>query len=101
MPYAIERYTKETTRLYGVLNKRLETRDFVAGDYSIADMAIYPWIVPYENHKQKLEDFPHLHRWFTSIKARPAVIKAYHLQPPAKPMTDEAKKILFGQTARA
>jgi GSH-dependent disulfide-bond oxidoreductase len=100
VPYAIERYTKETNRLYGVLNKRLADREFMAGEYSIADMASYPWIVPYENHKQKLEDFPHLHRWFNAIKARPAVVKAYELQPPAKPMTDEAKKVLFGQTAQ-
>ncbi len=103
VPYAIERYTKETNRLYGVLNKRLADRDFVAGDYSIADMAIYPWIVPYENHKQKLEDSPHLLRWFNTIKARPAVVKAYAAAGPsyAKPMTDEEKKVLFGQTARA
>ncbi len=100
VPYAIERYTKETNRLYGVLNKRLADREFMAGAYSIADMASYPWIVPYENHKQNLEDFPHLHRWFNAIKARPAVMKAYELQPPAKPMTEEAKKVLFGQTAR-
>lgn len=100
LPYAIDRYTKETNRLYGVLNKRLANREFLAGDYSIADMACYPWIVPYENHKQKLEDFPHLHRWFKTIKARPAVVKAYALQPPAEPMTDEAKKVLFGQVAR-
>lgn len=100
LPYAIDRYTKETNRLYGVLNKRLANREFLAGEYSIADMACYPWIVPYENHKQKLEDFPHLHRWFKTIKARPAVVKAYALQPPAEPMTDEAKKVLFGQVAR-
>jgi GSH-dependent disulfide-bond oxidoreductase len=100
VPYAIDRYTKETNRLYGVLNKRLADRDFMAGEYSIADMASYPWIVPHENHKQKLEDFPHLHKWFNAIKARPAVVKAYELQPPAKPMSDEAKKVLFGQTAR-
>ncbi len=100
LPYAIDRYTKETNRLYGVLNKRLANREFLAGDYSIADMACYPWIVPYENHQQKLEDFPHLHRWFKTIKARPAVVKAYALQPPAEPMTDEAKKVLFGQVAR-
>ena len=96
----MERYTKETNRLYGVLNKRLADREFMAGDYSIADMASYPWIVPYEAQKQKMEDFPHLHRWFSAIKARPAVVKAYtHSNPPA-PMTDEAKKVLFNQTAR-
>jgi GSH-dependent disulfide-bond oxidoreductase len=100
VPYAIERYTKETNRLYGVLNKRLADREFMAGEYSIADMASYPWIVPYENHKQKLEDFPHLHRWFNAIKARPAVVAAYAKGSPPRPMTDEEKKILFNQTAR-
>ena len=100
VPYAIERYTKETNRLYGVLNKRLADREFIAGEYSIADMASYPWIVPYENHKQKLEDFPHLHRWFKAIKARPAVVAAYAKGSPPRPMTEEEKKVLFGQTAR-
>jgi GSH-dependent disulfide-bond oxidoreductase len=99
VPYAIERYTNETARLYGVLNKRLADREFVAGDYSIADMASYPWIVPHENHKQKLEDFPHLKRWFETIKSRPAVIRAYATMPPSysKPQTAEERKILFGQ----
>ena len=99
VPYAIERYTKETSRLYGVLNKRLADREFVAGAYSIADMASYPWIVPYENHKQKIEDFPHLKRWFESIRSRPAVIRAYDHQTERKPMTDEERKVLFGQDA--
>ncbi|MEP6826608.1 MAG: glutathione S-transferase N-terminal domain-containing protein [Aestuariivirga sp.] len=103
IPYAMDRYTKETNRLYGVMNKRLADRDYLGGDYSIADMASYPWIVPYEAHKQKLEDFPHLKRWFESIKARPAVVKAYAAAGPsyAKPMTDREKKVLFGQMARA
>ena len=99
VPYAIERYTKETSRLYGVLNKRLADREFVAGAYSIADMASYPWIVPYENHKQKIEDFPHLKRWFESIRSRPAVIRAYAHQTERKPMTEEERKVLFGQDA--
>ena len=77
VPYAMERYIKETTRLYGVLNKQLEGKDFVAGEYSIADMAIYPWIVPWEAQSQKLSDFPHLKRWFEKMAARPAVIRAY------------------------
>ena len=77
--YAIDRYVKETNRLYGVLDKRLADRSFVAGDYSIADMAIYPWIVPYENQGQKLDDFPHLKRWFETIAARPATQRAYAL----------------------
>ncbi len=102
VPYAMERYTKETSRLYGVLNKRLADREFMAGDYSIADMASYPWIVPYEVHKQNLADFPHLHRWFEAIKARPAVVKAYEQALPygQKPMTDEQRKVLFGQDAK-
>jgi GST-like protein len=101
IPYAMERYTKETGRLYGVLNKRLADREFVAGAYSIADMASYPWIVPHENHKQNLDDFPHLKRWFNTIKARPAVVKAYEQAPPSysKPMTDAERKVLFGQGA--
>ena len=102
LPYAIERYVKETNRLYGVLDKRLSDREFLAGDYSIADMASYPWIVPHERQGQKLEDFPHLKRWFDAIWARPAVKRAYALakeintQPT---VSEEAKKILFGQTA--
>ena len=103
LPYAIDRYVKETNRLYGVLNKRLADREFVAGEYAIADMAAYPWIVPHERQGQKLEDFPHLKRWFETIKARPATMRAYekaraiNTQPSVR---DEAsRKILFGQTA--
>ncbi len=104
IPYAIDRYVKETNRLYGVLNKRLADRPFVAGNYSIADMACYPWIVPYERQGQKLEDFPHLKRWFEEIKGRPATVRAYaaakEINPQAgAPMSEEAKKVLFGQTA--
>lgn len=103
IPYAQERYTKETNRLYGVLDRRLAAVQFVGGrDYSIADMAIYPWIVPWQAQRQNLEDFPGLKRWFTEIAARPATIRAYaradEFKRPAT-MTDEAKKILFGQTA--
>ena len=104
IPYAIDRYVSETNRLYGVLNKRLADRAFVAGEYSIADMATYPWIVPHESQGQKLEDFPHLKRWFENIKARPAVVRAYakakeiNTQPT---VTEESKRILFGQTATA
>ena len=102
LSYAIDRYVNETNRLYGVLNKRLADRPFVAGDYSIADMAAYPWIVPHERQGQKLEDFPHLKRWFEEIKARPATVRAYdrakaiNTQPT---MSEEARKVLFGQTA--
>src|SRR5947209_1053281 len=70
--YAIDRYVNETNRLYGVLNKRLADRAFIAGEYSIADMACYPWIVPYKNQEQNIDDFPNLKRWLETIAARPA-----------------------------
>lgn len=104
IPYAIDRYVKETNRLYGVLDRRLEGRDFITGpDYTIADMASYPWIIP-EAQGQDIEDFPNLKRWHAAIKARPATIAAYEkgkaIQPTQTPMTDEQKKVLFGQTAK-
>ena len=103
IPYAIERYVKETNRLYGVMNKRLADRPYLAGEYSIADMASYPWIVSHERHGQNLADFPNLKRWFEAIKARPAVAKVYAGVKPSysKPVTEEERRILFGQTARA
>jgi GST-like protein len=79
--YAIERYTKETHRLYGVLNRRLADHEFLADTYSIADMASYPWIVPHDLQGQNLADFPHVKRWFEAIKARPATRRAYELAP--------------------
>jgi GST-like protein len=75
VPYAIERYTKETRRLYGVLNERLKDREFLADGYSVADIATYPWVARYEWHKTDLNDFPHVKRWFDAISARPAVQK--------------------------
>lgn len=102
IPYAMERYIKETSRLYAVLDRRLADREFVAGDYSIADMAAYPWIVPHQRQQQNLDDFPNLKRWFEAIRARPAVVRAYEKGAAisAKPVVDEdAKKFLFGQTA--
>lgn len=101
--YAIDRYTKEVDRLIGVLDRRLQGRDFVCGGYSIADMAIYPWI--YSTHQreaQALAAFPQVQRWFEAIRARPAVVTAYakgeHLR--AQPVDqEERKRILFGQTA--
>lgn len=77
IPYAIDRYIKETTRLYGVLDRQLTDRDYIAGEYSIADIACYPWIVPHADHHQNLTDFPNLQRWFVAMQARPAVIRAY------------------------
>ena len=102
IPYAVERYVKETNRLYGVLNKRLADREFVAGAYSIADMAAYPWIVPHEAQSQNLDDFPHVKRWFDAIKGRPATVRAYERGATINSdptVNDESRKILFGQTA--
>jgi GSH-dependent disulfide-bond oxidoreductase len=73
VPYAIERYTRETRRLYGVLNDRLKDHEYLADGYSIADIATYPWVARYEWHKTNLEDFPDVKRWFDAISARPAV----------------------------
>jgi GST-like protein len=73
VPYAIERYTKETQRLYGVLDSRLKDREYLADEYSIADIATYPWVARFEWHKTRLEDFPNVKRWFDTISGRPAV----------------------------
>ncbi|MBM7406737.1 MULTISPECIES: glutathione S-transferase N-terminal domain-containing protein [Sphingomonas] len=104
IPYAIERYLKETNRLYGVLDRRLEGRAFIAGDYSIADMAAYPWIVPHEAQGQDLTDFPNVQRWFEAIRTRPATGRAYALgetvNASSGEMTEEARRNLFGQTAK-
>ena len=100
IPYAMNRYVKETNRLYGVLNRQLQGQDYLAGEYSIADMACYPWIVPYEKQQQDLENFPALKAWFNRLQSRPAIIKAYEKGQPyssATPLTDIARKILFGQ----
>jgi len=103
IPYAIERYVKETNRLYGVLNKRLNGREFIAGDYSIADIATYPWVVPHERQGQSLDHFPQLKRWFERIRARAATVRAYEKAKSVNTesvMSEEAKKVLFGQTAQ-
>lgn len=103
LPYAITRYVNETNRLYGVLDRRLEGRRCLAGDeYTIADMATYPWVVPWQRHQQNLADFPHLHRWFDEVRARPATVRAYARGEPYlnRPQVSEADtKDLFGQTA--
>lgn len=99
IPYAIDRYQRETERLYGVLNKHLENRVFIADDYSIADMACYPWAVAHDWHHVALEKYPNVQRWHDAIKQRPATIKAYSLAEQYKrktEMTPEMKKILFG-----
>ena len=103
IPYAIRRYVNETARLYGVLNKRLADRDYIAGNFSIADIASYPWIVPHERQGQDLDNFPHLKRWYKTIAIRPAVIRAYsrgkEISGGAPVVTEESRKILFGQDA--
>lgn len=104
IPYAIDRYVAETGRLYGVMNKRLADREYLAGDYSIADIACYPWIVPHERQGQNLDDFPHLARWFDAIADRPAVRRAYAIaaKVSSAPVVDDASRsILFGQSAKS
>ena len=99
LDYAINRYTNEAKRLYGVVDRRLGEAAYLAGDYSIADMAVFPWIRPYERQGQKLEDFPNLKRWFQAIDARPAVKKGLELLAEKRrtgPMDDKAKEVLFG-----
>jgi GST-like protein len=102
LPYAIDRYVNETARLYAVLDNRLASREYVAGNYSIADMAAYPWIVPHQRQQQDINDFPNLKRWFEAVQARPAVMRAYEKGKGtnARPtIDDESRKILFGQNA--
>ena len=104
IPYAINRYVKEAVRLYRLLDKRLGEGEYLAGDYSIADMASYPWIVPHERQGQNIADFPHIKRWLDAIKARPAVERAYAKAKEVNPnmggiRTAEERAILFGQTA--
>jgi GSH-dependent disulfide-bond oxidoreductase len=103
--YGITRYTNEVNRLYGVMNKRLADRAFLAGEYSIADMACIGWIVPHERQGQTLEEFPNLKRWFEALKARPAVRAGIDIGKDRRAQVDlskdkEAQAVLFGQRAR-
>ncbi len=100
LPYAIARYIKETNRLYRVIESRLQDRPFLAGEYSIADMAAFPWVMPYKLQGQKLEDFPRLKVWFETIRSRPAVVRGVDLgkEKRGQLVNEDAKKILFGQT---
>src|SRR6201981_1356518 len=104
LQYAMDRYRNEVNRLYGVLNRRLADRPYLAGDYSIADMACYPWVVPHERQGQNIADFPHVKRWLDPIAARPAVVRPYARVKDINPSqggirTAEERAILFGQTA--
>jgi GSH-dependent disulfide-bond oxidoreductase len=107
LPYAIDRYTNECNRLYGIINKRVADREFLAGDYSIADMAAWPWTRSYKSQGQDLDEFPNMKRWFERMEARPAVQRAVLVgqaerEKQANLADDkEAQKILFGQRARA
>jgi GST-like protein len=103
IPYAIDRYVRETARLYQVLDNRLKDREFVAGEYSIVDMACYPWIVPWKRQSQNLDDFPNVKRWFEAVAARPAVVRAYEVSKTVnttRVVDEEARKLLFGQDAK-
>ena len=102
LPYAKDRYRNEVNRLYGVLNKRLADRDYVAGDYSIADMAIWPWAVLWEGQEQDISQFPHMKAWLDRVGERPAVQKGHALAAEMRsaPTTKDSQKVLFGQKAR-
>ena len=98
--YAYDRYTTEAARLYGVIDRRLAEVEYLAGEYSIADIATFPWILPHDNQGQDLADFPNLHRWYEAIKARPAVNRALEagkdLQNNINEADEESRKRLFG-----
>ena len=102
IPYAIDRYVNETARLYAVLDRRLADREYMAGEYSIADMASYPWVVPHKKQGQDMDKFPNLKRWFDAIAERPAVKAAYARAAEintAPTVSEESKRLLFGQSA--
>jgi GST-like protein len=98
--YAVDRYTNEAGRIYDVIDRRLRQSEWLADDYSIADIAVFPWLRPYERQGQKLEDFPSLQRWFHAIEARPAVQRGLQLMADKVrkgPMDDKAKAVMFGK----
>jgi GST-like protein len=100
IPYAIDRYTRECVRLGRVMNTRLADRPYLSGDYSIADMASWPWIAGFERIGQRLDELPNLKRWFDAIAARPAVQRGRDVGKDLRsnqPLDDEARKHLFGQ----
>lgn len=101
--YATERYTKEYGRLLAVMERRLRDRDYLAGDYSIADMACFPWVAPHERLGQELNDLPGVAAWIERLKARPAVARGMEVGAELrsdKPLTEEQRRILYGQTAK-
>jgi GSH-dependent disulfide-bond oxidoreductase len=103
--YAIDRYTREVTRLYGVLDRRLADREYIVGEYSIVDMACYPWIVPHDGHGQAIDSFPRLRRWFDAVAARPATQRAYVgvedvYARNAPALSDAERAVLYGAPRR-
>jgi GST-like protein len=100
LEYAIDRYTREATRLYRVVDRRLNDRDYVAGDYSIADMALFPWMRVWKNQGQTLEDFPHLAKWIDRMYQRPAVRRGLDVmkdeQAKKREFTEDQRSIMFG-----
>jgi GST-like protein len=106
IPYAVDRYTNEAARLYGVMDKRLGEMEYFAGnEYTIADIAIYPWLVSHEKQGQNMEDFPNLNRWYEGVRARPAVQQAMEvgedLRRPIEDLDEEARDMLFRGKRRA
>ncbi|MET0428585.1 MAG: glutathione S-transferase N-terminal domain-containing protein [Microvirga sp.] len=104
IPYAVDRYTNETNRLYGVLDKRLADREYVAGDYSIADMSIVGWAKLWERQGQDIADFPNVKRWLDTVLARPAVRRGIGINAEQRNVNDlkdpAVQAVLFGQRAR-
>jgi GST-like protein len=105
IPYAIDRYTNEAARLYGVMDERLSEAEYFAGEYSIADMAIYPWLISHENQGQRMEDYPNLKRWFESVGSRPAVRRALEVgedlrRSLKRDMDEKTRETLFGNRRR-
>ena len=102
--YAIDRYTNEAARLYGVMDRHLADNDYFVSDYSIADVAIYPWLVSHERQGQDMNDFPNLYRWFEQVGSRPAVQRGLavgeELRKPIEEVDEEARNRLFGNTGR-
>jgi GST-like protein len=101
IPYAIDRYTNEAKRLYGVLDRRLADHDYVAGDYSIADIAIFPWMRYGDRRGVNVDEFPNVKRWFEAINGRPAVqrgVEVLNAESRSGPMSDKEREVLFGAT---
>ena len=103
VPYAISRSVKETRRLYTVLDRQLEGQEYIAGQFSIADIATYPWVVPHRRQQQRLEEFPNVSRWFEALRQRPSIERAYAVAATVNTtptVTPESHRFLFGQDGR-